>query len=302
MKISHVIRGEEWLPSTALHVLLYRASGWEMPQFVHLPLLLNPTGKGKLSKRHGAQPKGDAKGAQAPFPVFPLEYQTPDGQDTYLGFREEGYLPEAFINFLAFLGWNPGTEQEVYSLEELAKAFSLDRINNSGARFDIEKAKWYNQQYLIATPDAELAELVQEQFTKNGHEISLEKATAIAGLLKERVHLLPEFYTQGTYFVEPVTEYEEKTIRKKWKAERRPAFEDLANRLEKLENWEAAAIKAETVAFMEAHELGFGAVLPILRVAVSGSVQGPDAFGILEVVGRGETVRRLRVGYAAFGG
>ncbi|SEP90980.1 glutamate--tRNA ligase [Neolewinella agarilytica] len=291
MEITHVIRGEEWLPSTALHVLLYRAFGWEAPVFAHLPLLLNPNGKGKLSKR---------KGADLGFPVFPLEWNDPVKEETFAGFREDGYLPEAVVNFLSLLGWNPGTEQEVFSLEELTQAFSLDRITKSGARFDIEKGKWFNQQYLIATDDAVLAPLVLEQFAAAGHTIDLPKATTITGLLKERVHLLPEFVSNGSYFVGPVTEYEEKPIRKKWKPDNRAAFNEMADDLTALSDWSAATIKETVVAFMGRHELGFGAVLPIIRVAVSGSVQGPDAFEILEAVGREESVTRLRKGYDAF--
>ena len=292
MKISHVIRGEEWLPSTALHVLLYRASGWTPPVFVHLPLLLNPNGKGKLSKR---------KGADLGFPVFPLQWDDLAKHETFAGFREEGYLPEAMVNFIAFLGWNPGTEQEIFSLEELAQSFTLDRINNSGARFDIEKAKWYNQQYLIAMSDQELAGIVQNEFAKEGHEITTEKAAKIAGLLKERIHLIPEFYSQGEYFVSPaLLDYDEKTIKKKWKPEQRTKFDMLADQLSKCEDWTAACIKEDVVAFMKQHELGFGAVLPIIRVALSGTTNGPDAFGILEVVGKEESVARLRKGYDAF--
>ncbi len=291
MEISHIIRGEEWISSTALHVLLYRAFGWEPPVFVHLPLLLNPNGKGKLSKR---------KSIDLGFPIFALLYDNPERAETLPGFRDEGYLPEAMVNFLAFLGWNPGTDQELFSMEELVSAFSLDRINNSGARFDIEKAKWYNQQYLIATPDDRLAPLVQSQYAVAGYEIGPEKAGRIAGLLKERVHLLPEFYTQGHYFVEPVTEYEEKTVRKKWKPALLPKFQALADRLENTSPWQAASIKEAVVAFMQESELGFGAVLPIIRVAVSGTVQGPDAFGILEVVGKEQSVQRLRKAYASF--
>ena len=291
MEISHIIRGEEWISSTALHVLLYRAFGWAPPVFVHLPLLLNPNGKGKLSKR---------KAVDLGFPIFALAYDYPDRPESISGFRDEGYLPEALVNFLAFLGWNPGTDQELFTLDELVGAFRLDRINNSGARFDIDKAKWFNQQYLIATQDAELAPLVQAEYAKAGHELSTERATRIAGLLKERVHLLPEFFTQGRYFVEPVQEYEEKTVRKKWKPALKPKFAALADRLEGVATWEAPTIKEEVVAFMKANDLGFGAVLPILRVAVSGTVQGPDAFGILEVVGREESVRRLRKAYADF--
>lgn len=291
MEITHVIRGEEWLPSTALHVLLYRAFGWEAPTFCHLPLLLNPNGKGKLSKR---------KGAELGFPVFPLRWDDVAKAETFAGYKEEGYLPEVLVNFLAFLGWNPGTEQEIFSLDELVEAFSLDRINKSGARFDIEKAKWYNQQYLSVMEDAALAPFVQNEYAQVGHDISTELASSIAGMLKERVHLLPEFYTAGTYFVEPVKEYDEKTIRKKWKPDNRPVFEALADRLGDHQDWAAASIKEAVVAFMAEYELGFGAVLPILRVAVSGSVQGPDAFAMLEVVGREESVARLRKAYDSF--
>jgi len=291
MEITHVIRGEEWLPSTALHVLLYRAFGWDAPVFAHLPLLLNPNGKGKLSKR---------KGADLGFPVFPLEWNDPVKGETFSGFREDGYLPEALVNFISLLGWNPGTEQEIFSLKELTEAFSLDRITKSGARFDIEKGKWFNQQYLIATDDARLAPMVQQQFAASGHDLSTGTATTVAALLKERVHLLPEFVSNGRFFVEAVTDYEEKPIRKKWKPDNRHAFEEMADDLAGLSDWSAPAIKENVVAFMGRHELGFGAVLPVIRVAVSGRVQGPDAFAILEAVGQEESVSRLRKSYDAF--
>jgi len=293
MEITHVIRGEEWLPSTALHVLLYRAFGWEdsMPAFAHLPLLLNPNGKGKLSKRDGAK---------FGFPVFPLRWEDAAKQEVSAGFREEGFLPGALVNFLAFLGWNPGTEQEIFSLEELIEAFDIERINKSGARFDIEKGRWFNQQYLMAHMDEELAPLVQNEFNKEGYDIGTDTAAAIAGLLKERIHVLPEFFSSGSYFVKAVTDYDEKTIRKKWKTANRDKFDQLADVLAGQDDWSAAPIKAAVVAFMEANELGFGAVLPIIRVAISGSVQGPDAFEMLEVVGREESVARLLNGYDAF--
>ena len=290
MEISHVIRGEEWLPSTALHVLLYRAFGWEktMPQFAHLPLLLKPTGKGKLSKRDGQQ---------LGIPVFPLDWKPDDPAEKLAGFREAGFLPEATINFLAFLGWNAGTEQEIFSLPELVEAFDLDRINKAGAQYDFDKAKWYNQQYLIASADEELALTVQQQFAEHGQSITSKQATHIAGLLKERVHTLTEFYPQGRYFTERVGITDEKMARKKWKPAQRPAFEELREQLAQVEDWKAAEIKAATVAFMEEKGMGFGAVLPILRLAVSGTTNGPDAFAILETVGREETVARLGVGY-----
>ena len=291
MAITHVIRGEEWLPSTALHVLLYQAFGWAAPTLPHPPLLLNPNGKGKLSKRTAAK---------LGIPVFPLEWDNTATEEIFDGFREAGYLPQATINFLAFLGWNPGTEQEIFSLEALAEAFSLDRITKSGARFDIDKAKWYNQQYLVATPDAELAPAVQSAFAAHGHALDADHATAIAGLLKERIHLLPEFYTAGRFFVEEVTEYEEKTIRKKWKPANRPAFEILVTNLEAVTDWSAPVIKQAVVDFMGRHEMGFGQVLPILRVATSGTVQGPDAFAILQTLGKTTSLARLRRGYDAF--
>ncbi len=284
MRISHVIRGEEWLPSTALHVLLYRAFGWEdsMPQFAHLPLLLKPSGKGKLSKRDGEK---------LGIPVFSLD------------FRDAGFLSDATVNFLAFLGWNPGTEQELFSLEELIGTFGIDRIVKSGARYDYDKARWFNQQYLIASDDADLGrEYVGPLFAGHGHILSTERATAIAGLLKERVHTTEEFWEQGRYFVERVGIQDEKTARKKWKPERRAAFERLRDRLAGLTDWRAAAIKQATVDFMEREGLNFGAVLPVLRLAVSGTTSGPDAFAILEVIGREETVGRLEVGYAAMDG
>lgn len=291
MAITHVIRGEEWLPSTALHVLLYRAFGWEPPVFAHLPLLLNPNGKGKLSKRHGAK---------FGFPVFPLKWTDPKTQETAAGFRADGYLPNALVNWLALMGWSPGDDRELMTKAEMIKAFSLDSINKSGARFDIEKGRWFNQQYLIATPDEDLAPAVAEQFAANGHDIGTELATTIAGLLKERVHLLPEFYSAGRFFVEAPTEYDEKPVRKKWKPDLRPQFTELADRLADHADWTAASIKAAVVAFMEEHGLGFGAVLPILRLAVAGTVQGPDAFAMVAAVGREETVARLRRGYDAF--
>ncbi len=293
MEISHVIRGEEWLPSTALHVLLYRAFGWEetMPVFAHLPLLLKPTGKGKLSKRDG-QKLG--------IPVFPLGWTGATEEENLLGFREAGFLPDATINFLALLGWNPGTEQEEFSMEQLIDAFDLDRINKSGARFDYDKAKWFNQQYLIAADSSQLAPMVRAEFAANGYEIDLPLATTITELLKERVHLLPEFFSQGSYFVTPPTEFDEKTIRKKWKTENRPAFDAINTALAGVESWSADDIKEVTVSTMKAHELGFGAVLPIIRIALSGTVNGPDAFAMLEAIGREESLKRLSAGYDRF--
>jgi glutamyl-tRNA synthetase len=210
MKISHVVRGEEWLPSTAHHVLLYRAFGWEdvMPAFAHLPLILKPTGKGKLSKRDGAK---------LGIPVFPLSWKGETPADSFEGFREFGFDPRAVVNFLAFLGWNPGTEQELFSLEELCKAFSVERIGKAGARFDYDKAKWFNQQYIMAADDRELAVAVRPFIEAHGHQPSDDFLQEFVGLMKERVIVYPDFWTSGYYFFEPVREYDAKTARKKWK-------------------------------------------------------------------------------------
>lgn len=297
MGITHVIRGEEWLPSTAHHVLLYRAFGWEaeMPVFAHLPLILKPTGKGKLSKRDG-QTLG--------IPVFPLAWP-PAGveateEESFTGFREAGFDPRAVVNFLAFLGWNPGTEQEIFTMDELIAAFSIDKIGKSGARFDYDKAKWYNQQYILKTADAELLPVVRKVVENHGHTATDDYLLGIISLMKERVITYDEFYTTATYFFEPVGELDEKIIRKKWKSDDRPTFEVLRTRLAALNDWNAATLKSQTVAFMEENSLGFGAVLPILRVAMSGTTQGPDAFEMMALLGKDTVVQRLGEGYDRF--
>ncbi|MEM9836191.1 MAG: glutamate--tRNA ligase [Bacteroidota bacterium] len=293
MEITHVIRGEEWLPSTAHHVLLYRAFGWEatMPTFAHLPLILKPTGKGKLSKRDG-QKLG--------IPVFPLAWAGATPEESFTGFREAGFDPRAVVNFLAFLGWNPGTEQEIFSLTELTEAFSLDKIGKSGARFDFDKAKWFNQQYIIQTPEKDLLPIVRGVVEKNGHQATDDYLLGIIGLLKERVITYDEFYTSGAYFFEEVGAIEEKIIRKKWKPDNRAAFEKLKQQLSAVEVWEPATLKSSVVNFMEANELGFGAVLPILRVAMSGTTKGPDAFEMMALLGKERVVSRLGEGYDRF--
>ena len=293
MEISHVIRGEEWLPSTAHHVLLYRAFGWEneMPAFAHLPLILKPTGKGKLSKRDG-QKLG--------IPVFPLAWPGATPEESFTGFREAGFDPRAVINFLAFLGWNPGTEQEIFSLTELVEAFSLDKIGKSGARFDFEKATWFNQQYIMATSEEELLSTVKAVASAQGYQASDDYLLGVTRLLRERVSYLPEFISSGRYFFEPVSEIEEKVIRKKWKPEWRSRFEELKSSLSDQSQWQAPAIKGTVVDFMESHEMGFGAVLPIIRVAMSGSTKGPDAFEMMELLGKEQVVKRLGVGYDRF--
>ncbi|MCK4638754.1 MAG: glutamate--tRNA ligase, partial [Bacteroidales bacterium] len=228
MKITHVIRGEEWLPSTPLHVLLYKAFGWEnkMPEFAHMPLTLKPDGKGKLSKRDG-----DRLG----FPVFPLQWTNPITKEVFSGFRESGYFPEAFINILAFLGWNPGTEQEIFSMDELTKVFSLERIVKSGSRFDPEKAKWYNHQYLIKKSDDELAELYKSILKEKGIDADLNYLKKICALIKERVNFVSEFWDQSYYFFEAPTEYDQKVIKKRWKENTPDILKDIIDILKKSE-------------------------------------------------------------------
>ncbi|RMG82820.1 MAG: glutamate--tRNA ligase [Bacteroidetes bacterium] len=293
MKISHVIRGEEWLPSTGHHVLLYKALGWEarMPQFAHLPLIFKPTGKGKLSKRDGSK---------FGIPVFPLSWKGDTPEDSFTGFREFGFLPAATINFLALLGWNPGTEQELFSLEELVEAFSIEKIGKSGARFDFEKACWFNQQYIKALSGAELAREVRPLFESKGHHPDPEFLAKICDLLKERVTFLTDFWTMGAFFFEEVTEYEEKMIRKKWKPENQPHFDKLSEILTQMEDFSAPKIEAVVKQFANESGLGFGGVLPFLRLALSGTTQGPSVFDMMALMGKEKVVSRLQKGCAAF--
>jgi glutamyl-tRNA synthetase len=293
MKISHVVRGEEWLPSTAHHVLLYRAFGWEdvMPEFSHLPLILKPTGKGKLSKRDGAK---------LGMPVFPLSWKGETPADSFEGFREFGFDPKAVVNFLAFLGWNPGTEQELFSLEELCDAFSVERIGKAGARFDYDKAKWFNQQYIMASDEQELAPAVRPYIEAHGHQPSDGFLQEFIGLMKERVTVYPDFWTNGYYFFEPVRDYDEKTARKKWKPERRSQFEQLHDQLQALDDYSAEQVEAAVKSFMEQNELKFGDVLPILRIAVSGTTKGPGVFEMMALIGKEEVGNRLQTAFAFF--
>jgi glutamyl-tRNA synthetase len=293
MKISHVIRGEEWLPSTAHHVLMYRFLGWEseMPKFSHLPLILKPTGKGKLSKRDGAK---------LGIPVFPLSWNADKAEDSFVGFREFGFDPDAVNNFLAFLGWNPGTEQEIFSLDELCDAFSIEKISKAGARFDFDKAKWFNQQYIIAAENADLAKQIRPMVEAQGHQPTDAFLEAFVGMLKERVNFFPDFWEQGYYFFEDVKTYDEKTIRKRWKLDNQEKFNNLLTILDNVENFNAADIKSTVEKFITDNELSFGIVLPILRIATSGTMKGPDVFQLLELIGKTTTIERLKKGYTRF--
>jgi glutamyl-tRNA synthetase len=281
MEISHVIRGEEWLPSTALHTLLYSFFGWEAPLFSHLPLILKPDGKGKLSKRDG-----DKMG----FPVFPLNWHNADGE-IYTGFREQGYLPEAFINMLALLGWNSGTEQEIFTLEELIQAFSLEKVNKSGARFDPEKTKWFQQQHLKNKDNSEILKLIQSELPENKY--SEENLKAICGLMKERVVFAKEIVSESAYFFSEPNQYDEKTVEKKWKDNSPALLEELAADFNQLNAFEATNIESCFQEFIAKKEIGLGQLMPVLRLALTGLGNGPQIFEIAALLGKTVVIERI---------
>jgi glutamyl-tRNA synthetase len=285
MRITHVIRGEEWLPSAPLHVLLYRLFGWEQPKFAHLPLLLSPDGSGKLSKRDG-----DKHG----FPIFPLDWTDPATGQRSSGYREAGYLPEAFVNFLALLGWNPGTDREIFTLDELAEVFSLDRVGKSGVKFDKKKSVWFNQHYLRQLSDADLAAAAAPFIERAGlhlpADLSLER---IVALLRERAEYLTDFAAQGAYFFADPTAFDEKVVAKRWTTEGAAHLAALHDRLAALPDWTAAALKAETEAYGERAGSNLGQLMPLLRLATTGVGFGPELFELLEVLGRERVLRRL---------
>jgi glutamyl-tRNA synthetase len=287
MEITHVIRGEEWLPSTPLHVKLYESFAWEMPIFAHLPLILNPNGKGKLSKRNG-----DKFG----FPVFPIDWANEDKGEEFMGFREQGFLADGFINMLAFLGWNPGTEQEIFSLEELAEAFSLEKVNKSGASFNFDRAKWFNQQYIKTKTGEELVVLTKDLFTEAGYKAEDTYLSVVCDLIKERVTFLKEFPERGYYFFEDIKEYDEKMLKKKWKPAHKEKIDVLVEKLTELADFSGENIENLVKAFMEEFDLGFGQVLPVLRISVTGSMQGPAIFDVMALIGNEKSVERLKKG------
>ncbi len=295
MHITHVIRGEEWLPSTAHHVLLYRAFGWEdtMPQFAHLPLILKPDGKGKLSKRDGSR---------LGIPVFPLSWKGETAEDSFEGFREVGFLPQAMINFMAFMGWNPGTEQEIFSLEELIASFSVEKIGKAGARFDFEKAKWFNQQYILAADNVTLAQIVRPMIAAKGHEPEQAFLEGFCGFMKERVVLLPDFWEKGYYFFEDVREYDLPNAKKRWKSESRARFEHLTTALTAMESsqWQPEAVQRTVEQFMAAQALKPGDVFPLLRIALAGTMQGPAVFEMMALLGKEVVLKRLNKAFELF--
>ena len=282
MKITHVIRGEEWLPSMALHVLLYRAFNWDAPQFAHLPLIMKPEGKGKLSKRDG-----DKMG----FPVFPLEWKPADGA-VFSGYREDGYLPEAVINMLAFLGWNPGTEQEIFSLDGLVAAFELDRVHKAGAKFDPEKTKWFQHQYLQGIDDTILASQFSEVLNEKGITTSLD-VTKIVSLVKERATFLSDLWGQSNFFFITPENYNEKAFLKAFKPETPEILRAVIEILSSAEDFSEANISEKVKSWVVSKELGFGKVMMPLRLALVGEMKGPDVFDIAAVLGKKEALVRI---------
>lgn len=292
MEISHVIRGEEWLPSLALHLLLYRALGWTAPKFAHLPLILKPVGKGKLSKRDG-----DKLG----FPVFPLQWQDPKSNEISSGYREDGYFAEAVVNMLAFLGWNPGTEQEIFSLEELIVAFDLKRVNKGGAKFDPEKTKWFQQQYMQETPVATIATAFSSLLTEKGVEATEGYTTQVVTLIKERAVFVEDLWTLGSYFFTAPTTFDEKASKKAWKEGTNAIMEEVKIILNGVNNFTTIEAQTALKAWIVDSELGFGKVMQPFRLSLVGAMQGPDVFDIATTIGKEETLRRIDYAIATLG-
>ena len=291
MEISHVIRGEEWLPSMALHILLYRAYGWDAPKFAHLPLILKPTGKGKLSKRDGD------KGG---FPVFPLEWKTEESISR--GFKEDGYLPEAVVNFLAFLGWNPGTEKELFTLEELVESFDLKRVNKAGAKFDPEKAKWFNQQYFIQQEDTTIAsdfikfnedksDVISTVVEKSHHTNYIQK---VVSLVKERAVFVNDLWDLSNFFFEAPMEYDAKAFKKAIKEDTPVLMQELVSVIKGIEDFSSENTQTVVKGWITAKEIGFGKVMQPLRLSLVGAMKGPDVFDIMTLLGKEESIKRIQ--------
>lgn len=283
MEISHVIRGEEWLPSLALHIQMYRAFGWDSPQYAHLPLILKPTGKGKLSKRDGEK---------LGFPVFPLQW------NESIGYRESGYFPEAVVNFLALLGWNPGTEEEIFNLDELIELFDLERVQKSGARFDPEKNKWYNHKHLINKS----LEEIKSDFIRILQDVGIEthysnsEILRIVELLKERCNFVSDFLEQGRYFFETPSNYDDKAVQKQWKTDTPALLTELTEYLQEVDSYESHDLEGFVKAWIESKGYKFGQIMPPLRLVLVGSLQGPHLFDIMNLIGKAETLKRIAKG------
>ena len=287
MEITHVIRGEEWLPSAPLHVLLYRAFGWEdtMPTFAHLPLLLKPEGKGKLSKRDG-----DRLG----FPVFPLEWHDPKTGDVSSGYRESGYFPEAVVNFLALLGWNPGTEQELFTLDELVQAFDIHKCSKAGARFDYQKGIWFNHEYMLKKSNEEVANLFAPIVANNGVDESMERITKVVAMMKDRVNFVKELWPLCSFFFIAPTEYDEKTVKKRWKADSAKVMGELADVLEGIDDFSVEGQEPVVMKWVEEKGYKLGDVMNAFRLTLVGIGKGPGMFDISAFLGKEETLKRMR--------
>ena len=287
MEITHVIRGEEWLPSAPLHVLLYRAFGWEdtMPTFAHLPLLLKPEGKGKLSKRDG-----DRLG----FPVFPLEWHDPKTGDVSSGYRESGYFPEAVVNFLALLGWNPGTEQELFTLDELVEAFDIHKCSKAGARFDYQKGIWFNHEYMLKKSNEEVANLFAPIVANNGVDETMERITQVVAMMKDRVNFVKELWPLCSFFFIAPTEYDEKTVKKRWKADSAKVMGELADVLEAIDDFSVEGQEPVVMKWVEEKGYKLGDVMNAFRLTLVGIGKGPGMFDISAFLGKEETLKRMR--------
>jgi len=286
MEISHVIRGEEWLPSLPLHVMLYLSFGWDSPLFAHLPLILKPDGKGKLSKRDG-----DKMG----FPVFPLYW--PYGE-TAKGYREEGYYPESFVNMLALLGWNPGTEQEIFTLDELKEAFSIERVGKSGSRFDPNKARWFNHHYLMKKTDNQLSFEFREFLRARGYQFDMIRLETLVGLVKERVSFVKEIWDQTDFFFEAPETYDQEVIRKKWKEDSAKHLMELRSLLEKNDDFSSAVTENVVKSWIENKGYNIGEVMSVFRLVIVGASRGPHMFDIISWIGKEETLKRIDKGLA----
>jgi glutamyl-tRNA synthetase len=291
MEISHVIRGEEWLPSLPLHVLLYRAFGWTetMPQFAHLPLLLKPDGKGKLSKRDG-----DRLG----FPVFPLAWKDPETGEFSSGYRESGYLPEAFVNMLALLGWNPGTEQEIFSMSELIEAFNMSKISKAGAKFSVDKAKWFNQHYIKNCADSVLADYFKPILAQHQVDVCDDYLLKVVPHVKERVVLIPDFWEQAAFFFQTPMEYNPNSIKKHWKEDTAAMLAGVKSVLESVSEADFSTHNTEerVKQYISDNALNMGKVLNPLRLVLTGTGGGPHLFDIVSVIGKVETLKRIDLG------
>lgn len=294
MKITHVIRGEEWLPSLPLHYLLYQLLGWEdsAPLFAHLPLILKPQGKGKLSKRDGD------KGG---FPVFPLEWKDPESGNISSGYKESGYFADAFINMMALLGWNPGTEQEIFDLEGLAQAFDLEKVGKSGSKFDPEKTKWFNHQYLVKKPDEELAELYAEILKNKGISADFDKIVKVVALIKERATFVSDFWENSYFFFQAPEEYDAKMVKKAWKEDTSENLNKYIPVIEAIEDFNSENIEKITKDWLAEIELGIGKLMTPFRLALVGAGKGPHLFDIIEFIGKEETIKRVKLAIEKLG-